>query len=43
MFQWKPTFLQRPSPPTAEQQEKDMMNCVNNSDVVQALDMQGKL
>lgn len=31
-----------PTPPTGEQQAKDMMKCTNNSDVVQALDLQGK-
>lgn len=42
MFQRKSNFPQMPTPPTGEQQAKDMMKCTYNSDVVQALDLQGK-
>nr|CAH0100938.1 unnamed protein product [Daphnia galeata] len=42
MFQRKSNFPQMPTPPTGEQQAKDMMKCTNNSDVVQALDLQDR-
>ncbi|KAI9554805.1 hypothetical protein GHT06_020082 [Daphnia sinensis] len=40
MFQWKPSFPQKPSPPTIEQQKEDMNKCINNLDAVKIQYMQ---
>lgn len=40
MFQWKPSFPQKPSPPTIEQQSEDMNKCINNLDAVRMQYMQ---